>query len=434
MVTTVYFLITLLTAPVAFSHALPELEVELTPKRFYPGQTISVNFILHAEEPFLEAEVMKFPEFRGFWSENMTLRQGPLQLVERSRRHPGARQFLIGSYSLQTILTKANPTILPMKIAIRSPNQTSPGPLVLESLESPMELIPLPKIPPDLKSLPFLGAVGSFRATTGSPTVSFIPNEPAIIRWNLEGDGNFAEISELPVAFPDNMQKLSEHTSVLDHGTESIKTFEFLMTIHQDTDTEFPGYRATYFEPQTAEYKLIEWPATPLKVMIPVQPATIDPESASPESQTAFLPDSSWDQQILFWLILVSIVGINFYILWFGRRKRAPYEPPPPDMKPRMTWKQVEASFQDTSSDSFLDVSNHWIRNCLEEKFPEIRLMPTNQAIRSLSNKLPAELITKIQELNNARMAKCFSRQHDSGLKPSTCYELIRQVKSGLRL
>ena len=69
---------------------------EFSKNPVYQGETVTAHFVLYAMEDRVEVEVAKFPEFRGFWSENTALRQGPMMLLPtpdapRLRKRSSAR-------------------------------------------------------------------------------------------------------------------------------------------------------------------------------------------------------------------------------------------------------------------------------------------------------------------------------------------------------
>src|SRR5690606_27213740 len=96
-----------------------ELRMEFTKDEIYEGEHVLCNFILSAESSGVEVEVAKFPEFRGFWSENLALRQGPLPLSPDFER-PGWNRTIIGSYLLTSMVGRENPEIVPMKLVLKS--------------------------------------------------------------------------------------------------------------------------------------------------------------------------------------------------------------------------------------------------------------------------------------------------------------------------
>jgi len=160
--------------------------VETSKSKVFQGEQVVASFVLESQnEGAVEIEVMKFPEFRGFWSENLILRQGPVHLMPVQDLKRKRAMALVGSYTLNSMMGIKTPRLEPMKILVKAFGQ---APLALTSegnFPPPMEL---PAIPGNLKAYPFSGAVGDFSFQVNQTQVSFRKNQPFLVRAELQGE------------------------------------------------------------------------------------------------------------------------------------------------------------------------------------------------------------------------------------------------------
>ena len=119
---------------------------ELSKNKIYEGEQIQCHFVLYASDATLNVEVEKFPEFRGFWSENLALRQGPLGLMpSEDSRYP--RKILIGTYAITPMVGHSGSRVTPMHIAIKPMFESPLEEIVLDSEMPEFEIRPLPPLP-----------------------------------------------------------------------------------------------------------------------------------------------------------------------------------------------------------------------------------------------------------------------------------------------
>ena len=86
------------------------------PVSLYQGESIKVDFVLR--RPLSEVsppltlstsvnlEIVRFPEFHGFWSHNLMLRQGPLILSPAKKKYGLEMSAIIASYLLTPRVSK----------------------------------------------------------------------------------------------------------------------------------------------------------------------------------------------------------------------------------------------------------------------------------------------------------------------------------------
>src|SRR4051812_49050688 len=95
------------------------LVTECRRKQIYYGENVICDYEVIANESPIDVEVVKFPEFRGYWSDNLALRQGPIVLGWPAGSG-GLRRGLVGTYIITPMLGRSKPIMMPMKISVAS--------------------------------------------------------------------------------------------------------------------------------------------------------------------------------------------------------------------------------------------------------------------------------------------------------------------------
>lgn len=269
------------------------LEAVPSTREIYQGEQLTIQYNIVGDANQVEVEVSKFPEFRGFWSENLLLRQGPLPLVSphllnapginlfqelplselrnRFRTSAGPKRGTMGTYLLTPMVGKEELKIEPMKVVVKA-SLDGTEEQHLESADFPLTIKRLPALPANLKDF-FSGAVGQFNIAWENTQIPYQPDEPVLIRLTLNGRGNFYEINSLPLHFPAYFETLSQKGTFSGSGQFATKTFDTLVTIHKKKEplTFSPG-KFLYFNPALKTFQTIELP--PL-FFVPAPPAPV---------------------------------------------------------------------------------------------------------------------------------------------------------------
>jgi hypothetical protein len=309
---------------------------ELSKPAFYSGEQFGVNFIVYSADDMLEVEVVKFPEFRDFWSENLILRQGPIQLLPAfmqslsfpraglpTKKMPNAeladqRRAVVGSYVVSSLVGKADARIEPMKLLIRRRIGRDVQEVELLSEIPNYKIVPLPPIPASQAGIPFLRAVGNFQLRFDSNQVLYRENEPAVLRAHLQGDGNLPEVNDLLLSFPEGIEVLAKRSSTQGGGNFVIKTFEYTLSIQGKEERELLPQRLLYFQPDTKTYETL---ATPT-VHFTYSPPPPVPEAPKlplfePELHYSIFVDLA---ENIWFRSSQSIIALFFFVIFFRRR------------------------------------------------------------------------------------------------------------------
>lgn len=237
-------------------------KMEFSKPEIYVGEQVLCSFNVYTPNELIEVEVAKFPEFRGYWNENLMLRQGPISTMFGLSAQPNTGT--VGTYVLIPMLGQKNPTIEPMKIVLRSPSsrrvEGSTPPDFILSQAMPLKIKPLPPVPALMDPKKFFGAVGRFNLSTPPGSVLFQPGEPTMVSFQLNGQGNFQDLNELPIAWPPEVSVVSSRTYIQGGAQVASKTFEYNLTTKQTKDFALPATDFLYFDPDTAKYEKLYVP------------------------------------------------------------------------------------------------------------------------------------------------------------------------------
>jgi hypothetical protein len=330
------------------AQSVSRLAVEFSKPRAYQGETVTCHFVLYSSSRAVETEVAKFPEFRGFWSENTALRQGPALLLP-DPLVPGKLKTIVGSYQITPMVGFAEPKILPMKLVVKSMADFTSEESLLQSELSRFEVLPLPPVPLAEKPY-FKGTVGKVYLRSETDAVRFFPKEPALLRYILNGSANFSDSTQLPLTLPSGVQLLSERSSAWGPSGNQGKVFEYFVMVEATADVVIPPVDYTYFDPELKRYQRTQAPAVRLEYSTrPPEPldlplwgeSEIEPQwsQALPFHQTRVF----WAIQCLLGLLWIAIAGrksSNAWRHWQSTHPRAQL---------LAQWKTL---FQEPSSDS----------------------------------------------------------------------------------
>lgn len=247
---------------------------------------MTATFLLEADrENVIEVEVIKFPEFRGFWSENLMLRQGPIHLSPTAQK--GKFVAVIGSYAMQSMLGYKGSEVRPMKLLIKG---LTPEPFTLESVIDAPRILSLPPIPAALQKHPFSGGVGNFALSLDNPQIAYRKGEPFKIRIILSGEGNFSEINTLPIQAPSDFTTISQNSFQDGFLGRSRKFFDWVFSTESSSVGPWKLGSFLFFDPQSSRYHELELPEVQFSLL---EEPTL-PENLLRKQAIVFEPKKNW--------------------------------------------------------------------------------------------------------------------------------------------
>jgi hypothetical protein len=281
----------------------PKFKMEFSKKEIYVGEQVMCNFVIYTDAPLIDVEVAKFPEFRGYWVENLVLRQGPMATnLGLSRRESSV---VVGTYLLIPIVDRAEPTIEPMRVVMRNSGTgevAGVAPDYIASEPDPLVIKKLPANPVAADAALFSGAVGRFEIAAAETKIEFQKDEPVVLRVVIQGEGNFQEVNELPLPLPEKVEVLSKRSSTQGVGRYFNKIFEFTLAIHDPKDLQMAPIPFVYFDPNLKKYVHIE-----------TQPIFLDfKETENADTQAKAIRYAPYQTT---WTIYRPLIGTRYFIV-----------------------------------------------------------------------------------------------------------------------
>lgn len=301
--------------------------LEFSKSVIYVGESVQANFVLYAREDALDVEVARFPQFRGYWSENLALRQGPMPLL-RENFQSDLRRAVIGTYVITPMQGRDQHVIEPMKILVK-PLFGGAGEnaiaLPFENEKSSLEIKPLPPLPvtwteTDRKN--WKGLVGTVNLRADTLSARFYSGEPTTVRYSIQGEANFAELRELPIPVPPEVTVLDQRVSLFGGGSLATKIFEITLVPRTEKDVVIPPLQLPVFDPSKGSYEVLTTdPVQLVREPKPLFAQGVTPTSGIPREETWRVARRGW-RSPLFLAVQAALAALLFVLGWFEVRRR----------------------------------------------------------------------------------------------------------------
>lgn len=312
------------------------VELHFSKPRVYVGEQVIAEFYVVSSSPHVDVEVVKFPEFRGFWSENQALRQGLLPMLPVSEKLPklpiwGQHRFqvpatkfkgLVGAYSLIPMLMKKDWKIEPMKVLVRGDGAEDK---ILTHAVPALPILELPAPPSLFHAKSFFGAVGTFRVEMDQTEIGFRDNEAASVRVGLVGEGNFSEIDNLPLSLPAIVEPVSTRTFTNAHAGTGMKSFEWDVVVHSDQDFSIDESNFCFFNPKTEKYEFTQIPKLRFAKLPPLPSVSPEVHLRTRGTEAHWSKTFSLQKSFLFWgaqALLFAFYLFQLFPLLFPKSKK----------------------------------------------------------------------------------------------------------------
>lgn len=255
----------------------------------FVGEMIEVSYRAYTKSMNIrEAEITKFPEFKGFLKEELylpkTFNPQPVIIQGQSFFETELLRYALyplkeGSITIDSMNFRSrisNLDSLADSILRGTPFDGSAGSAIpMEKSSAPVTILvkPLPLPKPDS----FTGAVGQFRLEGIAPQKTAQAEQPFSMIINIEGLGNLKSIEPPKLLVPKEIDitNIATHPSALhDDGSGSIQ-FEYLLTPNQAGAVQIAESEWSFFDPSKVEY---------VRLKIPSANITITPASKNSKS------------------------------------------------------------------------------------------------------------------------------------------------------
>lgn len=271
----------------------------------YLGEQITVTHKVYTRYQLRGFQDIKFPDYRGFWSQEAPSNQ-QIQVVNENI---DGINYQVGELKRTYVFAQRSGKleIEPMNIecVVRKQSNKRPRDIfeqffgggyedavyTVKSKPVQIEIIPLPETN---KPSDFSGAVGnySFKAQLSKDKIK--ANDAINLTITITGKGNIKLVDPLKINFPEDFEtydaKTKENISANGGGVSGSKTFDYLIIPRHGGDYKIDQINFSYFDPEKKQY-----------ITLPSPEFNIQVEKGKDEDATAnvFNPRSKEDVKIL---------------------------------------------------------------------------------------------------------------------------------------
>ena len=378
----IFFLIfNLLSSELSFAL---ELNMDCGTQLLFVGEKALCQFTLTGDADLVEVEVAKFPEFRGFWSENLSLRQGAMALVPVPTRFGVVKQAVVGSYLVHRMIDKSTSEILPMKISVKkrggfqrlTPTESTPE--FLMSKGPQLKMLSLPPIPDTFRNLQFKGAVGEFTNLQSQIEAEYRLNEPLEIRIMIQGKGNFAEINELPIQLPQDAEVVSQRSSTQASSASGPveKQFYFSILLKSRPPENFPLGEFLFFDPTKKAYLTFRLPELKFLPAHDRNRGELNTFSV-PKPEPQWSASTPWEKSKLLWWGQAFVLLGCFLFRWFRFKQEQILQiRESAQFRRQETWNSALKAHQEGDSVKFIQLATVMFTELLKEKKDSLNMRP----------------------------------------------------------
>ncbi len=274
------------------------LEISLPRETLYVGETVPlrVRLVVNSQLVANASLVSEHPEKIG---DAFSIGEFGSMTQEQVRRDNVPMSVADWNVLLTPLKTGTQPLVFQLPLAVslrdrrgrpRDPFESFFGPSPFDrffsrreevraySKDHEIKILPLPS---DSRPNNFSGGIGDFRFRRATPSSSEVRvGEPILFAVEITGMGNFDRL-EAPVSEsdPDTWRVYDPETSFSPSdslGYTGTKTFTFTLIPRSGEIESTPRFSFSFFSPEEGEYRTVEIPAQPLKVL-PAPPGSSRP-------------------------------------------------------------------------------------------------------------------------------------------------------------
>ena len=257
--------------------------------RVVVGEPLTVTFKLFSRIDVAGYEDLRFPEFDGFWVQDLP---GPSS-VEFRREKYGDQIYNAAVLRSCTLIPQQSgnltvgPAEMVCQIMVRAPRSSGGG--IFDSFfqddyrtirkritsgETTFRVSPLPAGAPSS----FGGGVGSFRISSALTKDSLRTHDAASLKITVSGKGNLSMLDAPKVNFPPDFEvydiKTTENSDKSSGRLSGSKTFEYPFIPRSHGEFTIPPVEYSYYDPATGKYVTLRTPEMPLSVSRGNEPET----------------------------------------------------------------------------------------------------------------------------------------------------------------
>jgi hypothetical protein len=247
------------------------VHLALEKKTAYVGEPIVATYWIYASAPLREINIKRWPNFNGFWKEDLLIpsRYDWEQIMMGGRL---VARSLVGRFALFGLKPgKIELEQLLVTARYVDTSQPSDDPFLFPSFSTRLrsgshgsapekiEILPLPEAgrPAD-----FGGAVGQFKISFTNDKNEVTANSPINFDFTVEGTGNFHAIEKIKIPFPEDFEVYDTKTNFDANAqigsTRTLsnkKVFNYLVLPRKEGKFTIPEIRFSYFDPDKKVYR-----------------------------------------------------------------------------------------------------------------------------------------------------------------------------------
>jgi len=250
--------------------------VEVSKRNVYRGEPVIATLKIYTRVDLAGFEDIKFPDFTGFWSEEIPTSDN----ISLEREVVDGEIYNVGVLRKMILFPQSSVplTIEPMELdcVVRQRVQrrrrsndpfsmfddffgSSSVRTALVKVKSPQVKINIKPLPYDNRPQDFNGAVGDFNFSASLDKDSTAANEPINLKLTLSGKGNLNLIDPIQLDFPSDFEvydpKTSANIQPTAAGMSGSKTFEYLVIPRHHGTYNIPEVSFSFFNPRKGQYE-----------------------------------------------------------------------------------------------------------------------------------------------------------------------------------
>jgi BatD DUF11 like domain len=247
------------------------LQVKTNKKEALVGEGIIAFYHLYVAVD-IQGKLSKSPSFTGFASYDMESGDASAYEVKKINGIP-FRVYLVKKvqlFGLQPGVQRLEPVELEASIRYRKipqdiidfmPSSAKNDTLINYTLKStPLEI--LVKKLPESNTGSFSGAVGDFEFSANASTNRLSAGKADTIYWQINGSGNWHEISMPQIKWPEGTEvfepSVSENLNTLSFPVQGLRTMAYPVVFGKKGNYLIPPVPFTFFNPASGQYKTIK--------------------------------------------------------------------------------------------------------------------------------------------------------------------------------
>ncbi|MFW5726219.1 MAG: BatD family protein, partial [Bacteroidota bacterium] len=246
----------------------------------YQGQQVIITYTLYTRVPVNQYSIDVLPNFRGFWTENLTPDGQP---QTRTQVIDGSTYRVAEIYRVAAFAQRAGElTIDPLHVeaVVSLPGQRRPSLFdeffggspfdqrrqVQQTIRSNAVTLQVKPLPTQNKPAAFSGMVGDdFTVNASVNTTEVKVNDAVNLSVTVTGRGNMRMLEDPTFNFPPNLEvfdpNITDDIRNTITGVSGKRTYDYVMIPRTAGEYEIPPWSFVYFDPSEQTYKTLQTPS-----------------------------------------------------------------------------------------------------------------------------------------------------------------------------